>query len=328
MAQLYTYHRQRLQQNVLLGLCLILFIAASVTCVVNYQRHGFGLFTLATGSLIPLYAMMAWSIKQLGMQRWNRLVVVFSYIGIILFLTTVGKHSAGLVNWVFTIPVMLYIFFTAKVAFVASLAVLFYLAPLLYFSSTYGAANSFSGLPNFVLAYLLIWLLANLNEIHNVKAKSDMANQAQTDELTGSFNRLALRQRAQKVAESNPVILCIVDIDHFKKINDRFGHKVGDDVLIWFVNQLSKQIPKENIFRLGGEEFVLLFESSLATAQTKMNGLLKHFNSTPFISENSIQTVTFSAGLSSLETNLTEALKQADEFLYQAKSAGRNQIIS
>lgn len=328
MAQLYIYHRQRLQQNVLLGLCLILFIAASVTCVINYQRHGIGLFTVATASLIPLYAAMAWSIKQFGMQRWNRIAVIFSYIGIILFLTSVGKHSSGLVNWVFTIPVMLYIFFQTRVALVISFAILLYLSFILYQSPTYGLANSFNGLPNFILAYLLIWLLAKLNEAQHVKVKSDMENQALTDELTGSLNRLALRQRANSIEKNKTISLCLVDIDHFKRVNDQFGHNVGDDVLVWFVNQLNSLLPKENIFRLGGEEFVLLFECNQSIATCQMESVLKHINSSPFVLDSSVQKITFSAGLSILGNDLTASLKQADELLYQAKSAGRNQIFS
>lgn len=81
---------------------------------------------------------------------------------------------------------------------------------------------------------------------------------------------------------------------------------------------------KENTFRLGGEEFVLLFECFQSIATCQMESVLKHINSSPFVLDSSVQKITFSAGLSILGNDLTASLKQADELLYQAKSAGRN----
>lgn len=137
-----------------------------------------------------------------------------------------------------------------------------------------------------------------------------------------------MRQRTDNINKNKTITLCLVDIDHFKQINDKFGHDVGDDVLVWFVNQLNSFLPRENIFRLGGEEFVQLFDSALPIAVTQTERMLEHINITSFVLGDSLQKITFSTRLSTLDKDLATALKQSDELLYQAKSAGRNQIFS
>ena len=95
-----------------------------------------------------------------------------------------------------------------------------------------------------------------------------LTEQATTDALTGLPNRLKLtevfeRERAHALRSGTPLALVFLDIDHFKQINDRFGHEVGDSALTHFATVLAQRLRINDLFcRLGGEEFALLLPGS------------------------------------------------------------------
>ena len=127
----------------------------------------------------------------------------------------------------------------------------------------------------------------------------------------------------------------MVDIDHFKQINDKFGHDVGDDVLVWFVNQLNSFLPRENIFRLGGEEFAVVSVAIPGKAE-RISGesirqcieSLKIPNRDSAISDY----MTVSVGELAVESyddhDTNGLMKLVDKRLYVAKNGGRNRVVS
>jgi diguanylate cyclase (GGDEF)-like protein len=179
-------------------------------------------------------------------------------------------------------------------------------------------------------------LSQKIDEVQALQA--ELEKQATRDFLTGLFNRrhlndvlpqmLALAQR-----DGQALAVAIIDLDHFKRVNDRHGHVAGDTLLATFGSLLNENSRQSDIaFRFGGEEFCLLMPRSDAqAAQRKVTGLLNAWRAKSFHFESgSLTNNTFSAGVadSVAEIDSMESLlKAADDRLLQAKRTGRNQVL-
>ncbi len=157
-----------------------------------------------------------------------------------------------------------------------------------------------------------------------------LTDAAERDPLTGIRNRRGFLDSAEQAlrARSNAV-LALIDIDHFKRINDEFGHAVGDTVLKSLATRIEDHLRRSDIAaRWGGEEFaVLLPDTNLDEARLVMERLRATVALDTRLGIED-RPVTFSCGLASVRgfTHLGEATKQADAALYAAKNAGRNQM--
>lgn len=154
-----------------------------------------------------------------------------------------------------------------------------------------------------------------------------------TDPLTKAYNRVYLRDLVEKINLYNYDV-AMLDLDHFKKVNDNFGHDMGDYVLVNFVKLLQKSIrSKDIIIRFGGEEFLLfLYKEKKKESQATevMQRVLKTVSQYNFVYENSSLQITCSAGLvkeAFKYNSVQQVIKKADERLYSAKSRGRNRIV-
>jgi len=155
-----------------------------------------------------------------------------------------------------------------------------------------------------------------------------------TDSLTGVFNRRHLFKcldsvikRSKRYGITFSVIL--LDIDHFKSINDTFGHFVGDSVLQKICRTIQRTIREVDIFgRLGGEEFmVILPETGLNEAFAVAERIRQEVSELTWVGEN--MKITVSGGVYQYNNeDLIDLLKKVDAFLYQAKNSGRNKIES
>lgn len=160
---------------------------------------------------------------------------------------------------------------------------------------------------------------------------------AVTDQLTGLYNRRFLTsqlgplvQRAACGGEAVSVML--IDLDHFKDINDAHGHDVGDAVLKEFAARLASNTrPIDFACRMGGEEFVVIMPNTTGdTACMAAERLRRHIAAAPFMIEGLELAVTVSLGVAQSESADDDAdslLKRADEGLYEAKRAGRNRVV-
>ena len=155
------------------------------------------------------------------------------------------------------------------------------------------------------------------------------------DPLTGLPNRAAWSERLDQEVNlwhqrGNSLSLAMLDLDHFKRINDGYGHLAGDKVLKIIANVLRKRLrPNDFIARFGGEEFVLLMpNSSLTEALAAGDALRTAIEACPFHFKGEPVTITVSMGVAQLQPGERSdlALKRADAALYRAKAAGRNQV--
>lgn len=159
---------------------------------------------------------------------------------------------------------------------------------------------------------------------------------ASTDYLTGLANRLTLgsegdRRMEQARAHGDRLAVAVVDVDHFKSINDRFGHDVGDLALKHVAKQLQAACRGKDLpARQGGEEFVIVFDR-IEPSQAKSAGerMRVAVEAEPFLVDGTPHKVTVSIGVAALvsaDAHFDDLLRRADQALYAAKAGGRNRV--
>jgi diguanylate cyclase (GGDEF)-like protein len=190
---------------------------------------------------------------------------------------------------------------------------------------------------NFVPFFHTIVLAVLLVAMTKERLELEQRTQAQTDPLTGTLNRRAFMTRGRRLVLRHrktraPLCLLFLDLDHFKSLNDRFGHLSGDDVLKKFVAIVQDNIrPTDFLFRLGGEEFCCLLpytgtEHAVGVAERirrRWADMTLDMGGVPI-------TATVSLGIASTEAfgyDLDALVRRADMAVYAAKRQGRNRVV-
>lgn len=166
---------------------------------------------------------------------------------------------------------------------------------------------------------------------HRKAREADLERQASTDSMTGVLNRRAFQTRLADVSQAGACgvgVLALLDLDHFKQVNDRFGHAAGDAALLTFADVMRSRLRYEDaIGRLGGEEFAILFPDLTPTAALAVCERVREaLEETEIVTAHGAFNVTVSIGLSSLQPGMSPeaTFRQADAALYRAKALGRN----
>jgi len=156
------------------------------------------------------------------------------------------------------------------------------------------------------------------------------------DHLTGAWNRHAMAMKLAEESERTQrsgqcCALCMMDIDHFKQVNDQYGHKIGDEVLQAFTSIISTELRKyDTLFRYGGEEFLMLLpNTTLENAALLLDRIRETLAATPIsTSGGQVVHLTASFGVSQLACHevIEDALEPADHALLAAKAKGRNKV--
>lgn len=172
------------------------------------------------------------------------------------------------------------------------------------------------------------------NAMYKFRFEKQMVQMATTDGLTGLFNRIHFIELAEKEIQislryKTPLSLIMFDIDHFKQINDSFGHAIGDEVLRELARRVRQTLRETDLAgRIGGEEFAVICRATPKDAYILAERLRRAMENTPVVCGETKLSFTISLGIAGMEgdaNNITEVLKHADDALYEAKNAGRNQ---
>lgn len=254
-----------------------------------------------------------------------------------------GGHQHTALYWVFPAPPILYGLLGPRFGHLVN-AVLLAACGFLLFGPEigqvhYGDANS----SRFLAALFGLTLACGIKEHfraishHSMdllqRSKEQLAN---TDALTGLANRRFFADILPLYLEQQPerfFPLCIValDVDHFKHINDSFGHGSGDAVLCQIAELLKQKLRQQDIaIRMGGEEFLLLLpRTRLEDACSVANKLRQTIAQRRLLSDQPELVITSSFGVTQVQTlaDLPHGVEQADQRLYQAKHNGRNQVV-
>ena len=174
------------------------------------------------------------------------------------------------------------------------------------------------------------------NRIQNSLILNSTIEQSNKDELTGAYLRRVTINHYDNYLEAvkkNPekkIMLALFDIDHFKQINDTYGHEMGDHILNRLVTYLhSKDFVQHKVYRWGGDEFILIIEYDECDIESCLKDLVVEIQALSFSHNDNQATITISMGLTSItenDTTIDSVVTRADKGLYLSKKQGRNRL--
>ncbi|MCF6456899.1 diguanylate cyclase [Pseudoalteromonas sp. MMG024] len=171
-------------------------------------------------------------------------------------------------------------------------------------------------------------VMMTMEQLNLIETIKDSANK---DYLTGLYNRRYFYKASEKIiTEQSLLSIAVIDIDHFKQINDTYGHQAGDEVLSFLSNKLTEQFGDALMARLGGEEFAVLFSGEDQDAAfEKLDELRFSLTNMQVEAAGQFISLSISAGVAQLQQDeeLSELINRADVALYDAKGGGRNQVV-
>jgi diguanylate cyclase (GGDEF)-like protein len=167
-------------------------------------------------------------------------------------------------------------------------------------------------------------------------AQVELERQARTDPLTGAINRreftrIAEEELARHARLGKPLSVVMLDLDHFKSVNDRHGHAAGDAVLVEFTHRAQAALRGyDRLARTGGEEFCVLLPEAAGDEARAIAERIRHaVSAAPIAAAGTVISVTTSAGVATTRTSedrIEDLLQRADTALYEAKHAGRDRV--
>ncbi len=328
-----------------LGIFMIVFVMFSM--VVDYFEDHYNLKYLIVGMLASCVFALAWLRDKRRNPVVSQLVLGFTLAALSVYLLIFdGPKDGSAMVWVVVTPCTIVLCMGLRYSAI-TFACLYAIMLILFFTplGEYRAVQLTSELEIRILlvtlsSFSFVWFLEYARFKTNFALHAAAYNIEQsslTDALTGLGNRrdfdrslkwTMARTERSKIQYS----LAILDIDHFKRVNDTYGHSVGDDVLRHIANEVETQIRNaDRIFRWGGEEFTIIMPSTnMEKAVAGAERVRKHLEKTPFILGDEKLYLTVSMGIYS-GTEVHDAaypLHIADQCLYRAKSTGRNKVIA
>lgn len=241
--------------------------------------------------------------------------------------------------WIFLMPVLAYSLlglrpgFWISAPFVVIGVINYVLSPL-----PSGEYQPIGNQLNVAIGAGLILLFMHLYELGRARIQGQLVALAATDALTGlpnrgQFHHMLKRSIRSAQRRGTPFALIVLDLDHFKQVNDTLGHDAGDHVLHQLANCLVDGVRATDfVARLGGEEFaVILDDVTPADAHRLANHLHQQINACPFVYEEQSLSITATLGVALYpdeSQDATDLYKMADERLYRGKNNGRNQVVT
>lgn len=182
---------------------------------------------------------------------------------------------------------------------------------------------------NVLMSLLLLSIYACEFMTDTMSTQNSLSFHAENDQLTGLRNRYGLQKEVGRIQDTQYcVVMC--DIDHFKQVNDLYGHDVGDKLLIQIGRVLQACVRREDIAcRWGGEEFLLVIRSDLETARAVVERIRRKLGGIAVEAENTVVSVTMTFGIADCleEETFSEVAKIADTNLLRGKRKGRNCVV-
>ncbi|PCC98849.1 GGDEF domain-containing protein [Halopseudomonas pelagia] len=329
------------QQHRRLVLKALLWLTVGGGLVFGAVNVGREMWLLA--GLEIIYALFALSLLRIvdttpHLRMWT-LIYLFPFFALMTFALVLPRTSFTVFAWIQTVPIICYLLLGLRGGLWMSLG--FLSLGVVAFNYRYMTDDSWLNImvaANVGLSSAAILLFSHIYERSRVANEARLLELASTDTLTGLANRMKLaevfqRERSHALRDNNPLSLIILDLDHFKHVNDQFGHEGGDRALRHIAQLLPQRLRDTDLFcRLGGEEFaVLLPGADLAQAAERANKLRELLAEHPPQIAEASQVMTFSAGVATLGEDgqsLDSLMVIADRRMYEAKGGGRNQVVA
>lgn len=315
---LMTYRHPAMRALAILG---VIFLTPFLINNFLQGRIAVGIAVLVSTALL--------SVNAAAIGRGRRPPIPFSFFLIPTISTLcLSLRDQGFVAVLWAYPTVLLFYFATsrRAATLYSVTLLLFVGYFAYRYVDAPAAIRFAATFSLTVIAMNI-ALSIVDDLHR-----KLAEQSISDPLTGAFNRRHMASSLDQVIERNnrngaPATVLLIDIDHFKRINDQYGHAIGDDVLKAVVSTIANRIRKlDLLFRTGGEEFlVLLPDTTEEQAATIAEELRTYIARAPLVHDIA---VTVSIGISEFRSGQPEDawLKMADKAMYRAKKTGRNRV--
>jgi diguanylate cyclase (GGDEF)-like protein len=324
------------------SLMRMIFITTGLTlavfCVLQFMA---GNLLLAALELV-VTVLLFWGAWRIGEVRrlmpWIYVYLLPTFCFLLYILVMPGASQTAFV-WVYIIPVLSYLLLGRKRG--SLLALPFMAGACLLYVQAYPVsldAEGFIELGNAVFCGLLIIVFVHLYETRRAAAHQQLQRMARTDGLTGVANRGSFQQSLeQSLREADrsqsKLVLVLLDVDHFKVVNDQYGHDAGDQALRHICNSLSNRLRvTDTLGRLGGEEFGLLLRNTdRSRAEPLIEALRLQINSNPLTYGQQRIHLSVTLGLAEWPTDgrsVEQLYRCADRRLYLGKGQGRDQLVS
>ncbi|MEH6563920.1 MAG: GGDEF domain-containing protein [Halopseudomonas sp.] len=331
-------HNQSHRRSVLRALLWLTLLFGVIFATLNIYR---GLYLLA--SLEIVYAVFALSLlpiipKTHHLAAWTVAYLV-PFFSIMVFALLLPNTSFTVFAWIQIIPIVSYLLLGQRGGFWMSLT--FVTAAVVAFTVRYMTdehAMNLLVVANLAFSSLAVLLFSHIYERSRTRNEARLIELAGTDSLTGIANRMRLakefpRLRSQAERSGMALSLVVLDLDMFKRVNDEYGHDIGDLALQHAAQLLSSRLRGSDLAcRLGGEEFaLLLLGAEHQQAAMLADQLRQQLVATPLHLDDAILTISFSGGVATLGedgADLSGLLKVADKRMYAAKHGGRNRIVA
>ena len=288
-----------------------------------------GRHAMAAGTAVVV-AMLAANVWLVARGRDHQRVLLWGFLPIGMAFLSYVFLVDGIVGsvWCFPTIIACHCMLNLRRAIWATVIVLAFAVPMIWLTVEPALAARFCA----TLTAVSLFAHILVREIDAQQAR--LRFQIDHDPLTGLLNRTSLKARLEATLEARrrdgtPAALLSIDLDHFKSINDRFGHETGDLVLCEVARLLRSRVRAEDaVFRMGGEEFlVLLVGTRPAGARAKAEALRGTLESAAILQH---RPVTASVGVATLRRDDERGswMRRVDERLYAAKRTGRNRVVA
>lgn len=308
---------------------LVSLLAVALLTPFTINNFFQGRYLLGIGCVIVIagLAALSWSIR-----HDNRAadILLSTFVPAVLAFLGVAVYRQGIIGVLWTYPAAssFYFILSKRQAWVANAVLLAIVLP-----------TASLVLPLNVVARVGATLLAvsafSTIFVQTIMAQQqELERQAINDPLTGLLNRTLLPATLDKAVSHSlrtavPMTLLLIDLDHFKQVNDRFGHDAGDAALQGVAKQLADRVRRtDSVFRIGGEEFLVLLYGTGFEDGCRLAGQLCSEVNQAVIKP--VGRLSVSIGVAALEEgeDADSWWRRADENLYRAKAAGRNRVCS
>jgi len=315
-------------------IALVIFLIMGTNCAVD--KYPFLANILFCGAGLLIFNIIY--LKLTNNVIVSAYIVLYFLFSLMFYLIYAGGVSGTGPLWTFTLPpVVLFIHGLKKglielLLFLLITIGMFFIKDGMFLDTSY----TYEFKIRLVLILFVVIMLSSLYQYTREismkrmqKMQQDLEFFLRRDPLTGLYNRRGYNHNIPNIEKSSYGAILMCDIDHFKKVNDSYGHDAGDYVLQSISKMIRENIRMQDLtVRWGGEEFfIFLSEVTLSEAYLISEKLRKKIEHTSIPYNNQLIDVTMSIGISVVEKNipLNEAIKNADSAMYLSKTRGRNQ---
>lgn len=326
---------RRHQVSLIRTVLIIMLIAFPVITLLNLLM--FQAYLIAAIDFAGFVAAgMGWSYfhrtQNIKVTAWFLIISLIAVLLSFIHLAEGGNYS---LMWVTIMPPLVFFLLGPSVgAWVSAILFVYIIGYLYVMLPTFEpAAFSLGALLNVIEVLVALWFIFRHYERSRASAFDELERLSNTDKLTGLYNRLRLdellsEQLALSQRSGIPFTLVLCDIDHFKKINDDYGHLVGDEVLVELAKLLQTHTrATDYIGRWGGEEFLIICPATNAEGAQKLIESLREAVAQLNFNHDLTLTMSFGIAAAQPQGNIVTILKTADNALYEAKRRGRNRVV-